>query len=279
MISTTQPAPRTGSVPRALFFGIAGALVGTAAYAAFTVLTDLEVIYVSVLLGTLVGWSVRLANSSLPRVWASTMSVLLTLCALLVSDYLMGRQATGVTGGPLLPSADSFLFAERMNLTGDPLTLLFWGVSLFAASQAARPIRPSPTTGEGQGLAPEPPDVRDVVPVRDQVDVDATVQDRSPVQDGPTDPRVQDGQTPPEQDNIWPRLLAWRYWTAVFAAAFVVGAAGVVIGSVPLPVRDGARPSLQVGTATTIRAPVRLAHHRRWRAPTRTTKRSTTCST
>jgi hypothetical protein len=248
MITTTQPAHRTGSALRTLLFGTAGALVVTAAYAAFTALTDLEVVYVSVLLGALVGWSVRLANSSLPRVLASTLSVLLTLCALLVSDYLMGRQAIGATGGPLLPSAGSFSLVERDQLSGDPVTLLFWGVSLFTAALAARPIRPSPANREAHVLPPEHHEARDVGPVRDEVDVDTTVQDRSPVQDGPTGPPDQDGQTPPQQDDTWPRLLAWRHWTAVFGAAFVVGAAGVVvIASVPLPVRDGARPSLQVG--------------------------------
>jgi hypothetical protein len=218
----------TGSTLRVWFFGITGAVVGAAAYATFTILTGSEVVFVSVLLGAVVGWSVRLARSSLRREWASMISVLLTLIALLFSDYLIGRQLSGLTGGPLVPSADSFSFIEREHFQSDPMTLLFWGISLVAAGMAARPIQDTLVDAPGEDL-----------PTRD---------DGAPVQGGPTGGSTQGEELPAPENSTWPRLVAWRHWTATFTVAFAIGAVAVLfLGTAPITKGDAAGPTLRVG--------------------------------
>ncbi|MDT4960199.1 MAG: hypothetical protein QOD31_3998, partial [Pseudonocardiales bacterium] len=165
-LQKTQPADhdqdRAGAAPaantpgrirtalRAIAAGTAGALLGAAAYAMFTILTETSAFVASAALGLIVAIPLGTATAALGSPLTRLISVALTSLSLLLSEYVVVGHFVGVS----LPLRD-MVSAIHADLSADKWTLLFWGISLVFAWQAPNyswsPIEANSPRREGDG--------------------------------------------------------------------------------------------------------------------------------
>jgi hypothetical protein len=135
------------SALRAVSFGAAGAILGAAAYGALVIFTQQVLVLESMGLGAIVAFSVGLAGGALRRLWIGAISVLLTLLSLLLSEYVIARQDSGLTHAPLVLPPNETVTLIHDDLANNVAGLWFWGIALLFACGATARSR-SPTENE-----------------------------------------------------------------------------------------------------------------------------------
>ena len=121
------------SALRAVGFGLLAAVAVAAAHTVFVVKTEYEVVWVSAILGAVVGLTMRFSNPALHRIWVGVFAAALTLFSLMLSEYLLVR------------------YSDFDSAREDPAQFFFWGLSLLVAAPAAAAKdddeeKPVPTT-------------------------------------------------------------------------------------------------------------------------------------
>lgn len=133
-----QPASMS-DVIGGLLAGIVAAVLATAVWYGVVAATQFQVGIVAIAVGFIVGQGVVLGARRHTSVALVAISVVLTLLALVVSEYLIvahfvGQElaAQGVSIEILQPP-DFVLGVVADSLGADPLTLVFWAIALFQA--------------------------------------------------------------------------------------------------------------------------------------------------
>lgn len=132
--------PATGTdLAGGLLAGIVAAVVASALWYGVVVVTNYQVGIVAIAVGFIVGQGVVLGARRHGHVALVAISVVLTLLALAISEYLVVmhflEQEFVVAGESLDRIQPIGLVIEIIteSLKADPLTLLFWGIALFQA--------------------------------------------------------------------------------------------------------------------------------------------------
>ena len=133
-----QPAGATNIVGGFLG-GVVAAALATAVWYGVVAVTQYQVGLVAIAVGFIVGYGVVLGANRRGSVVLVAISVILTLLALVISEYLIvahfvGQElaAEGVTI-ELLQPPDFVISVVMDSLQTDPLTLAFWAIALFQA--------------------------------------------------------------------------------------------------------------------------------------------------
>ena len=141
---TSDPA-----MVRALVYGLAGGLVGAAIWYAIVAVTKWELGLVAVVVGYLVGTGVVLGSGGKHGPRLQVLSVVITLAAMTVAEYLIVRQFAvsyiettygrdaAATVPVLLPLDMAWDFITA-GIQDNPMTLLFWGIALWTAFRVPR---------------------------------------------------------------------------------------------------------------------------------------------
>ena len=131
---------REPKVPLALLLGLVAAVVGCVLWYAVVVITNYELGIVAIAIGWLVGSAVSIGAGRKRGLILQIMAVLITLVALLFSEYLIVRHFVvrnlaeeGYTGIPLImePAVMWELIVE--GIKASPTSLLFWAIALWQA--------------------------------------------------------------------------------------------------------------------------------------------------
>lgn len=131
---------RNPQVPLALLLGLLAAVVGCVLWYAVVVITNYELGIVAIAIGWLVGFAVMFGAGRKRGLVLQVMAVLITLVALLFSEYLIVRHFVvknlaeeGYTGIPLF-LAPSIMFELIIEgIKASPTSLLFWAIALWQA--------------------------------------------------------------------------------------------------------------------------------------------------
>jgi hypothetical protein len=142
---------RTDGLARGLAYGAAAAVLAALIWYGVVVVTDSEFGIVAALLGWVVGTAAVIGSGRRGSMWLVGGSVLLTLAALVIAEYLIFYHIATQVLGPfdLLQSPFDIIGIVIDLLTSDPISLLFWAFALYtAASVPYKAIRgePKPTT-------------------------------------------------------------------------------------------------------------------------------------
>ncbi|HUH07101.1 MAG TPA: hypothetical protein VML96_04755 [Egibacteraceae bacterium] len=130
--------------------GLVAAVVGIAAWLVLVAAIGRQVSLPAVGVGLLVGGGVILGSRGARGWQAQTLSVTLTLLAMVCAEYLIFRQQAvielaqeGITNVPLLLPAHDSLALVGESLQAYPLTIAFWAFALYYAHRvsAPRPVR------------------------------------------------------------------------------------------------------------------------------------------
>jgi hypothetical protein len=134
-------------------FGIVAAVLATVIWYLVIAVSGYQIGFVAVAVGWLIGTAIVLGARGRMSWGLIGLSVVLTLIALVVSEYLIvyhfftefGRSELGLTETiPLIQALDVMLEFVLASVEADPLTLLFWGLALVAAAVIPfRSLRPS----------------------------------------------------------------------------------------------------------------------------------------
>lgn len=138
-----QAAPRqpatAANVVGGFLGGLVAAVLATAVWYGVVATTEYQIGLVAIAVGFLVGYGVVLGSNRRGSVVLVPISVILTLLALVASEYLIvahfvgqGFAAEGVTIEVLQPP-DFIISVVTDSLQADPLTLAFWAIALFQA--------------------------------------------------------------------------------------------------------------------------------------------------
>lgn len=130
-----QPATMSDVLGGALAGGVA-AIVATAIWYGVVAATHFQVGIVAIAVGFIVGWGVVLGARRHTSIVLVAVSVVLTLIALAVSEYLIVAHFVSQELGfavDLVQPPDVFLGVIGDSLSADPLTLVFWAIALFQA--------------------------------------------------------------------------------------------------------------------------------------------------
>lgn len=134
----------------ALLYGLVAGAVGAAIWFAIVVVTNYEVGIVAVLIGWLVGRAVVFGSGQKRGMKLQLLSVLIALAAMVGAEYFIVREfvvqyvtenagAAQAAQIPLFLPLDIAVDFIVGVVQDDPLTLLFWGIALYAAFRVPRP--------------------------------------------------------------------------------------------------------------------------------------------
>jgi hypothetical protein len=133
-----RPATAT-NVVAGFLGGLVAAVLATAVWYGVVAATQYQIGLVAIAVGFIVGYGVVLGANRRGSVVLLPISVILTLLALVASEYLIvahfvGQElaAEGVTIDVLQPP-DFIVSVVTDSLQADPLTLAFWAIALFQA--------------------------------------------------------------------------------------------------------------------------------------------------
>ena len=136
--SPKQPAT-TGDIIGGLLAGIVAAVLATGIWYGVVAVTQYQVGLVAIAVGFVVGYGVVLGANRRGSVVLVAISVVLTLLALVISEYLIvahfvGQElaAEGLTL-ELIQPPDFIISVVMESVQADPLTLAFWAIALFQA--------------------------------------------------------------------------------------------------------------------------------------------------
>lgn len=131
---------RNPRVPLALLLGLLAAAVGCLLWYAVVVITNYELGIVAIAIGWLVGIAVMFGAGRKRGLVLQLMAVLITLVALLFSEYLIVRHfvvknlaTEGYTGIPLFLSPSIMFELIVEGVKASPTSLLFWAIALWQA--------------------------------------------------------------------------------------------------------------------------------------------------
>ena len=130
-----QPATMSDVLGGALA-GVVAAIVATAVWYGVVATTHFQVGIVAIAVGFIVGTGVVLGARRHTSVVLVAVSVVLTLIALAVSEYLIVAHFVSQELGfavDLVQPPDVFFGVIGDSLSADPLTLVFWAIALFQA--------------------------------------------------------------------------------------------------------------------------------------------------
>lgn len=158
LLPTPAVAPPASSsdLVGGLVAGLVAAVLATAIWYAVVVVTHFQVGIVAIAVGFLVGQGVVLGARGRSSIALVVASVVLTLAALVASEYLIVAHFVGQDLDVQLDMAqppDVILGVVYESVVADPLTLAFWAIALFQAvaipwramsAPAARPVPATP---------------------------------------------------------------------------------------------------------------------------------------
>lgn len=121
-----------------LLAGIVAAVLASAIWYGVVVVSGWQVGLVAIAVGFLVGQGVVLGARKRGSVALVAISVVLTLLALVISEYLIVAHFVGQELAPgesleILQAPDLVVSVVTESVTADPLTLVFWAIALFQA--------------------------------------------------------------------------------------------------------------------------------------------------
>ncbi|OQB27019.1 MAG: hypothetical protein BWY10_01694 [Chloroflexi bacterium ADurb.Bin180] len=138
--ATFEEESRAPRVPQALLLGLLAAVVGCVLWYAVVVITNYELGIVAIAIGWLIGTAVMFGAGRKRRRVLQIMAVLITLVALLFSEYLIVRHFAvkhlteqGYTGIPLFLSPSIMMGLVVEGIKASPTSLLFWAIALWQA--------------------------------------------------------------------------------------------------------------------------------------------------
>lgn len=124
----------------ASLLGVGAAVISSLVWYGIVAITHYQLGSIAVGVGWLVGTAVRLGAGGKRGMLLQIISVLITLIAMAVSEYLIVRYfvvqvlaAEGYTDIPLLLPADMMLELMAESIKEKPMTLLFWGIATWEA--------------------------------------------------------------------------------------------------------------------------------------------------
>ena len=131
----------------ALLYGLVAGAIGGAIWFALVMITDHEVGIVAIAIGWLVGQAVVIGSGRKRGMKLQLLSVLITLAAMVGAEYFIIREilvrllATEIGAAeaariPLFLPLDMAIDFVVSIVREDPITLLFWGLALYAAFRA-----------------------------------------------------------------------------------------------------------------------------------------------
>src|SRR5215469_14178045 len=142
------PAPSAdGAFPRALLFGLVGAAIGLALYAAFVIITNVEIGYVSLAVGFIVAKAMLIGSKGIGGRRYQVTAVVLTYFAVSLSFIPIFLYATHLpfTAVPLITLLRLAISAPFLEMQTNPgsaligLVILFVGMSIAWRMTAAKP--------------------------------------------------------------------------------------------------------------------------------------------
>jgi len=134
--------------------GVVGAVVASAVWFGVVAATQFQVGLVAIAVGWIVGQAVVFGAQRRFSVGLIPISVVLTLLALAISEYLIVMHFFSQEFGAVdfVQPPDLVLEVIMASVQTDPLTLVFWAIALFQAFVIpARVARPSAGLGEERG--------------------------------------------------------------------------------------------------------------------------------
>ena len=138
--------------------GAVAAVLATAVWYGVVAATQFQVGLVAVAVGWLVGQGVAYGAQRRFSIGLIPISVVLTVLALAISEYLIIVHFVSQEFGeaiPLIQPPDLIVEVITTSITSDPLTLVFWAIALFQAFVIpARLPRPTGAAGTGTGAPP-----------------------------------------------------------------------------------------------------------------------------
>lgn len=136
---------------RGIVFAVAGAILASAIWYAVVTFSSLQIGFVASAVGWLIGTAAVVGARGRGSVWLAGVSVLLTVMALGVSEYLIAYHMTTRDLGisfSLVQPPDVILDVVLGVLQGDPVTLAFWAFAVaLAAYVPMKAIRPAEPAG------------------------------------------------------------------------------------------------------------------------------------
>jgi hypothetical protein len=143
-VSVTSPiASESGSLPGALLAGVVAAIAGAVLWALITVQSQMQIGFMAIGVGFLVGWAVRRFGRGYEPVYAvlggafallgCLLGNLLSACASLAASQ--GKSVFDVLG-PVL--GDAGLVSRLMQATFAPMDLLFYAIAVYEGFKLAR---------------------------------------------------------------------------------------------------------------------------------------------
>lgn len=142
---------------RGIVFAVAAAIVASAIWYAVVAFSSLQIGFVASAVGWLVGTAAVVGARGRGSVWLAGVSVLLTVLALGVSEYLIAYHMTTRDLGvefSLLQPPDVIFEIVLAVLQNDPVTLAFWAFAVALAGyiplKAIRPAEPGGAVGRAQ---------------------------------------------------------------------------------------------------------------------------------
>ena len=129
-------AASTSDVLGGLLAGLLAAVLATAIWYGVVAVTSYQLGIVAIAVGFLVGQSVVLGARGHASIALPVISVVLTLLALAISEYLIVAYFVGQEVGvpiDIVQPPDFVVSVIADSLAADPLTLAFWAIALFQA--------------------------------------------------------------------------------------------------------------------------------------------------
>lgn len=154
-LATDRALPATPSdIAGGLIAGIVAAVLASAIWYAVVVVSGWQVGLVAIAVGFVVGQGVVLGARKRGSIVLVAISVVLTLLALVISEYLIVAHFVGQELAPgetleLVQAPDFIVNVVAASLQLEPITLLFWGIALFQA--VAIPARLLSRRGDDAG--------------------------------------------------------------------------------------------------------------------------------
>ncbi|HXU12290.1 MAG TPA: hypothetical protein VN898_10015 [Candidatus Binatia bacterium] len=144
----TPLSPEGDSLPMALLAGLVAAAVGAAAWALVTVLTQMQIGWMAVGIGFLVGLAVRkFGKGSAPsfQVLGAVLSLVGCLAGNLLAVCIFAGRSEDVPLMTILAGLTPSLAVRLIVETFSPMDLLFYGLAVYEGYKFARvPDAPSP---------------------------------------------------------------------------------------------------------------------------------------
>jgi hypothetical protein len=141
------PAEGDGAFPRALLLGVVGAVIGLALYAGFTIITNIEIGYVSLAVGFIVAKAMLMGSNGIGGRKFQIAAALLTYAAVSLSfiPILLYTAHISLSEVSLAKLIEVGLISPFMELKTDPvrgligLVILFVGINIAWKMTAGKP--------------------------------------------------------------------------------------------------------------------------------------------